>query len=211
MIRLSKNAFNTPIINISKPLGVLQFKNGDEGTVEGLVEGTLPMNGVGVATGQFAEVKRTFPQSSIEAFTSLTGDSNPIHSSSSKIVPGILLCSTFPSLLSCILPDCVYRSQTLKFASPVFAGQEVLVRIDVNNVKALRVARKNLDTQTQGDEAVARENVLVLKFETSVLRVKDGICVLAGVGEAVVKGGLGLAELVEERGGGGEDGEDDVR
>lgn len=31
------------------------------------------------------------------------------------------------------------------------------MRIDVNNVKALRVARKNLDTQTQGDEAVARE------------------------------------------------------
>lgn len=57
MIRLSKNAFNAPIINISKPLGVLQFKNGDEGTVEGLVEGTLPMNGVGVATGQFAEGK----------------------------------------------------------------------------------------------------------------------------------------------------------
>ncbi|GMI06234.1 hypothetical protein TrRE_jg11012, partial [Triparma retinervis] len=54
-------------------------------------------------------------------------------------------------------------------------------------------------------------NVLVLKFETSVLRVKDGICVMAGEGEAVIKGGLVLSELVEERGGGGEDGEDDVR
>ena len=58
-MRLSSVAFQAPK---SKPLGVLQFKNGigDEDIVEGLVEGTLPMNGAGVATGQFAEGELCF-------------------------------------------------------------------------------------------------------------------------------------------------------
>eukprot|EP00520_Triparma_pacifica_P010477 CAMPEP_0118650594 /NCGR_PEP_ID=MMETSP0785-20121206/10329_1 /TAXON_ID=91992 /ORGANISM="Bolidomonas pacifica, Strain CCMP 1866" /LENGTH=224 /DNA_ID=CAMNT_0006542977 /DNA_START=175 /DNA_END=846 /DNA_ORIENTATION=+ len=160
--------------HVSKPLTIIQFQDG-----EGVVEGTLPLNGLGVAEGQFAEVKRSFPLSTISTFTTLTGDSNPLHDDSSKIVPGILVSSAFPSLLSSLLPNAIYRSQTLKFAAPVYAGQEVLVRIDVSSVKTLR-------------------NVLVLTFETSVFRVMDGLCVLGGEGEAVLKGGVGMAEMVEE-------------
>ena len=135
----------------------------------------------------------------------LTGDTNPIHSEEKKgsmIVPGLLLASTFPSLLSCIFPNCIYRTQKLKFASPVRCDQEVLARIDVTTVKSLNVPTKVVSE----DGGYTREKALIISFQTSILRVQDGICVLAGDGEVVFKGGMDIGELVEKQAG-----EDDIK
>ena len=181
------------------------------------------MNGIGLAPGQFAEVKRTFTLPDITTFASTTGDSNPIHTPStpSPLVPGLLLSSTFPSLLSSLLPNCVYRSQSLKFVAPVHSGQECLCRIDVKDVKTLRVRNKDKgENQERGGErrgeedksgsneggGTGREQIMVVKFATNVWRVKDGLNVLGGVGEAVVKEGKGLSEMVQVEGS-----EEDVR
>jgi acyl dehydratase len=82
---------------------------------------------------------KCFSQEDIDQFTSLTGDSNPIHRAanppvepsgrpaatkdaaapSSSVVPGILTASLFPAIIGSNFQGALYLSQTLRFKSSV--------------------------------------------------------------------------------------------
>lgn len=66
-------------------------------------------------------LRRSFSQLDIDRFVSLTGDSNPIHTSTARepIVPGLLASSLFPALIGSRYPGVVYAKQDLKFVRPI--------------------------------------------------------------------------------------------
>lgn len=63
----------------------------------------------------------TFGQQHVDAFTELTGDSNPLHRSGAELplVPGLLAASLFPSIIGTRFPGVLYTKQELTFRSPV--------------------------------------------------------------------------------------------
>lgn len=62
---------------------------------------------------------RCFTAADVAAFTSLTNDSNPLHTGPDAIVPGLLLASLFPGIIGSTFPGAVYSKQTLRFRNPV--------------------------------------------------------------------------------------------
>lgn len=60
-------------------------------------------------------LQRSFTHQDIDRFTALTGDSNPIHSGTGAIVPGLLAASLFPAIIGSAYPGVLYASQELKF------------------------------------------------------------------------------------------------
>lgn len=48
-----------------------------------------------------------------------------------KIVPGLLLASTFPAIIGSTYPGAVYASQTLRFRAPCEVGRDVVAEVSV--------------------------------------------------------------------------------
>lgn len=118
------------------------------------LRGTLqPRNGI--ALSQFAELHRTFTQQDVRAYGKIVGDDNPIHSihppsdtddrqgrkprrERTAVVHGMLTASLFSAIFGTLIPGSIYRSQDLRFKSPVFCDERVVGRIRVTRVKNLR-------------------------------------------------------------------------
>lgn len=92
--------------------------------------------------GAVLSASRRFSAEDVTAFTSLTGDSNPIHTSSAAaaaaglpgtLLPGLLLASLFPAIIGSHFPGALYLTQTLKFK------RHALVRADLMRRACLRV------------------------------------------------------------------------
>jgi 3-hydroxybutyryl-CoA dehydratase len=82
----------------------------------------------------------------VEAFGELVGDKNPIHFDESyakttrfgrRIAHGMLSASLISAVIANKLPGpgSVYLSQTLKFTSPVFLGDELTATVTVLSVR----------------------------------------------------------------------------
>jgi len=92
--------------------------------------------------GMEATVSRTITETDLRNFSSVSGDTNPMHLNeefASKtvfggcIVHGMLTASLIPAAIGTKLPGpgCIYMSQTIKFLAPVRVGDTVyaVVRI----------------------------------------------------------------------------------
>lgn len=105
-----------------------------------------------VRAGQWAAVSRSYGAEELALFGRLTGDLNPIHvdkrfsaradgplgpveGGDPRAVHGLLFSSLFPALFANCVPASVYVSQTLRFRTPLRAGQELTAAIRVKRVR----------------------------------------------------------------------------
>lgn len=129
--------------------------------------------------GRRAELRHTFRPVDVEAYARLTGDMNPLHVDAEiaargrfgrPVVHGMLTASLFSRLLAMELPGpgTIYLRQSLRFARPVWPGEEVVASVTI----ARRSARRHfiwLDTRCRD----GRDRTLV-EGEALVLKEDDG-------------------------------------
>lgn len=136
-----------------------------------IIEGTIPSHGVGMQLGQYATLHRSFRQEDVNTFGTLIGDFNPVHyparennddetSSYSQqqhhsstaihrrrsdddkpIVHGMLISSLFSTIFATLVPGCIYRSQSLKFQSPVSVEEQICGRVVVKKLRRINRGR----------------------------------------------------------------------
>jgi len=91
-----------------------------------------------IKLGQKVEFKITITNSMLNEFAKLSGDYNPLHMDDDyaaktdfkrRVCHGILLSSFFSQIVGMHIPGqkALYLSQTLKFVSPCFIDDEVIV------------------------------------------------------------------------------------
>jgi acyl dehydratase len=124
--------------------------------------------------GDSAEITKTIEQSDIDAFADVTGDHNPVHVDEEfaqttrfgrRIAHGMLTASLISSVLANKLPGAgsVYLGQTLKFAAPVFPGDEITARVTVKEIREGKpIVKLETICVNQRDEVVIRGEATVL-------------------------------------------------
>ncbi|KDO30561.1 hypothetical protein SPRG_04462 [Saprolegnia parasitica CBS 223.65] len=131
--------------------------------------GALPDIGVG------AEIHHTFHAHDVEAFATLTGDTNPLHLDPTfcattpfgkPVVHGILVSSLFPTVFGATMPGSVYVSQSLRFHKPIFVNDPLTIRIEVTQVKA------RMRLVVCATQCVNKEGEIAISGEAKVLIAK---------------------------------------
>jgi len=110
--------------------------------VVGAVVGNLRRDFRSMEIGQVAKMWRVFHESDLKAFAELTGDFNRMHlendADGNLLVHGMLCASMIPALFAERIPGSIYWSQELNFRKPVFVGERVSARIEVQAKKSIR-------------------------------------------------------------------------
>jgi len=97
-----------------------------------------------LSTGDSIDLQKQFSRQDVDAFTALTGDSNPIHkadqsSNGAAVVPGMLLATLFPAIIGSRFAGALYLSQTLKFRRSAAVGTWVSATVTVAKRSGSRV------------------------------------------------------------------------
>jgi 3-hydroxybutyryl-CoA dehydratase len=96
-----------------------------------------------LSVGDYAAASRVMRAADVQAFGELAGDMNPLHfdadfASTSRfgrpIVHGMLYATIFNAIIAASMPGAVHISQTFEFKQPVFVGDEVTARLEVQAV-----------------------------------------------------------------------------
>jgi 3-hydroxybutyryl-CoA dehydratase len=114
--------------------------------------------------GEEATFSRIFTQEDVERFSSLSGDTNPVHLDENyakqtrfggRIIHGILVASLISSALGTILPGpgCIYLSQQLSFRAPARVGERLTAKVRVNEWDGTK-GRIVLATEVVNDSGV---------------------------------------------------------
>ena len=88
-----------------------------------------------IKVGQTAKLSKKIDWTDVNAFSRLTGDTNPVHSGDDAIVHGMLVASFISTLVGTILPGngSVWISHDIDFISPVSSDDTITV---IGTVKA---------------------------------------------------------------------------
>ena len=127
------------------------------------------------AAGEEATFSKTFTQEDVEAFSKLSGDTNPIHLDEiyaketrfgGLIIHGMLVASLISCVLGTLLPGpgAIFLSQQLTFRAPARVGQRLSARVRVSDWDATR-GRIFLATEVvneSGEQLIVGEAKLVL-------------------------------------------------
>ena len=92
-----------------------------------------------IHVGQEVQFKVIMSKSMVEKFVGLSGDYNPLHTDEAYskdagfpriVCHGMLLASLFSRLVGMYLPgkNALYLSQSLKFVSPCFVDDEIIIK-----------------------------------------------------------------------------------
>ena len=65
------------------------------------------------------------------------------------LVHGMLVSSIFSSIFSSLVPGCVYVNQNLNFVAPVFCGQNVIGRLEIEKIRKWRKGGVIVQCDTQ--------------------------------------------------------------
>ncbi|PWZ24980.1 (R)-specific enoyl-CoA hydratase [Zea mays] len=104
-----------------------------------------------LSIGHALRERRLFTGDDVAAYAAISGDRNPVHLDDAvarelsgfqrgRVVHGMLVASLFPSIIAASFPGAVYASQTLKFAAPVYVGDEVVARVQTLNIRTTAAA-----------------------------------------------------------------------
>ena len=100
-----------------------------------------------LSVGQSAEITRVVGMAEIEAFASVSGDTNPLHLDDAfargtafggRIAHGLLAASFLSAVMGTRLPGpgAIYMTQSLRFRRPVRIGDPVTARVTVKALDA---------------------------------------------------------------------------
>jgi acyl dehydratase len=95
--------------------------------------------------GQHATFTKTFTDDDVQRFIAITSDVNPLHVDDAfaattkfgrRVLHGMLTASIFSTMVGMLLPGtgAIYRSQTIKFLLPVYAGDTVTAHFVVRSI-----------------------------------------------------------------------------
>ncbi len=131
-----------------------------------------------LTVGMTGKLSRTYRESDVTVFASITGDTNPAHLDEAfanesvfhgRIVHGFLTASLISAVLGTIFPGpgTIYLSQDLRFRRPVRFGDTITATVEVVEVLAYgsRV-RLNTTCTNQRDEVVIDGSALVIPPNT---------------------------------------------
>ncbi|KAJ1263811.1 hypothetical protein BS78_09G215200 [Paspalum vaginatum] len=128
--------------------------------------------------------RRQFTEADVTTYAAVSGDRNPVHIDDvmarelggfqrGHVVHGMLVASLFPSVIAARFPGAVYVSQTLKFAAPVYVGDEVVSRVQVLHIRTMAAANSSTTSR------------YVVKFATKCFTDKEEEDSLTIYGEAM--------------------------
>jgi acyl dehydratase len=126
----------------------------------------MESEGAKISKGDTFSYEFSFSRQDVDAFVSLSGDSNVIHrdevaAAGSPIgkmaVPGLLTAMVFSRVLGTMFPGhgTVYRSQSLDFKRPVLLGKKYVAHFKVQEVVPAR-HRAVIETEVS-EEATGRK------------------------------------------------------
>ena len=124
--------------------------------------------------GQQFTTTRTFTQDDFNRFAALSGDDNPIHvdpefSARTKfgktVAHGMLLCGSICAALSQHVPGAVQLEQCLRFPSPTYVDEAIVIQLTVAEVDEVAgTARiEALITRPLGE--VSCEGAMLIRYE----------------------------------------------
>ncbi len=138
----------------------------------------LPRDFAEIQVGDTARLVKTIAPKDVEEFSSLSGDSNPLHldpefarrtSFQKPVVQGMLVASYVSSLIGTQLPGpgALWTRQSFRWPAPVFAGDTIEV--------TLRVTHKSTGTGTLTFEVIAmnQDGRKVLEGEGTVMLLEQ--------------------------------------
>lgn len=112
-----------------------------------------------IEIGMSANYSQTITDADIKQFASVSGDKNPIHMDDvyandsrykGRIAHGMLSASFFSALFGTQLPGegCVYVSQNLNFKRPIYIGDTINAKVEVDkvDVRGKKVSFKTICT-----------------------------------------------------------------
>ncbi|KAL6653135.1 hypothetical protein ACP70R_012060 [Stipagrostis hirtigluma subsp. patula] len=101
--------------------------------------------------GAVLRERRRFTEVDVAAYAAVSGDRNPVHLDDGvargvggfargRVVHGMLVASLFPSVIAARFPGAVYASQSLRFAAPVYVGDEVVAQVQALQIRKMALA-----------------------------------------------------------------------
>ncbi len=110
-----------------------------------------------LTVGMTASYEKTFTAQDIEAFATITGDTNPVHIDEAyaattpfkaRIAHGMLSAGLISTVLGTQLPGpgCIYLEQQIKFRAPVYIKDTVVATVTIEDINQRR-GRVSLKTQ----------------------------------------------------------------
>ncbi|KAL6640965.1 hypothetical protein ACP70R_019146 [Stipagrostis hirtigluma subsp. patula] len=117
--------------------------------------------------------RRRFTETDVAAYAAVSGDRNPVHLDDAvarevggfargRVVHGMLVASLFPSVIAACFPGAVYVSQSLRFAAPVYVGDEVVAQVEALHIRK---------TAAAGSSATSHR--YVVKFATKCFTAEE--------------------------------------
>ncbi|WVZ96034.1 hypothetical protein U9M48_041722 [Paspalum notatum var. saurae] len=134
--------------------------------------------------GDALRERRRFTEADVATYAAVSGDRNPVHVDDAvarelggfqrgRVVHGMLVASLFPSVIAAHFPGAVYASQTLKFAAPVYIGDEMVARVQALHIRTTAAANSSTTSR------------YVVKFATKCFTDEEEEDSLAIYGEAM--------------------------
>ena len=122
--------------------------------------------------GQNAEFSKTITESDVYCFAGIVGDFNPIHvnkvyAESSKfgkrIAHGVLVLGLVSTTLGMYLPGpgTIYLKQDCSFEKPVFIGDTITARVEIENIDIKNHATIKTICRNQNNEVVMEGMAIV--------------------------------------------------
>jgi len=129
-----------------------------------------------IESGDKKQFKITITEAMLDEFVNLSGDNNPLHmdanyarstSFKQRVCHGMLLASFFSKLVGMYMPgkNALYLSQSLKFVSPCFINDEIVVEGEVL------------------DKSIATK---IITLKTTIIKT-SGECVIEGQAKVLVR------------------------
>lgn len=122
--------------------------------------------------GQYYEMEKRIDAEDIKKFAELSGDYNPLHMDNAyakesifgqRIAHGMLSASYISTIIGTKFPGngTIYIQQNLKFKRPVYIGEHLIIRVELDEILDKNKAKLLTTVRTIKEETVIEGEALV--------------------------------------------------